>query len=174
MEHSLQVDAHRAVVRVGLHDVRHEVPPFAVDGGVRPFGPQLLVLDLYVAKEGQGLPVQKNGIVLPAVLMDHVLHLGPQFIVPLLILSLLAGIQLHFESFDHCFVLLFYDFPESPNPILSRFWLCSLILCAHKSFASKFLYGQKARRPIKRDCLFRVIREQFHLIHRFIFLHNSL
>ena len=63
MEHVLQVDAHRAVVRIGLHDVSHIIPPFPVDGSVRSFGPKLFILNLDVAKQGQRLLIQKNGIV---------------------------------------------------------------------------------------------------------------
>ena len=30
MENGLEIDAHRAVIRVGFHNVSHEIPPFPV------------------------------------------------------------------------------------------------------------------------------------------------
>ena len=50
---------------------RSKVPPFAVDGRIRALGPQGFVLDLNIAEEGQRLPVEKDAVVLPAVLVDR-------------------------------------------------------------------------------------------------------
>ena len=63
MEHRLEVDAYRAVIRVCLHDVSHKIPPLAVDRCVCTFCPQLLILDLDVAIQNIGLFIQKDGVV---------------------------------------------------------------------------------------------------------------
>ena len=106
MENLFEIDAHGAVVRVGFHNICHEIPPFPVDGGVSSFGPALLILDLDVAEKSQRFFVQKDGVILSAIFMDHVLHLRPELIVTLLVLGLLALIQFHFKSFNHCKTLL--------------------------------------------------------------------
>ena len=102
VEDVLQVDGNRAVVGVGLHDVSHEIPPFAVDGGVGALCPQFGILDLNVAEEDVGFPLQEDGVILSTVVVDHILHFGLQLIVALFVLGLHAGVQLHLKALDHC------------------------------------------------------------------------
>lgn len=92
---------YRALVRIGLHNICHEVPPLTVDRGICPLTPEFLILNLNIAKEGQGLRIKKNRVVLTPVLMNHVNHLWPKFPVTALILPLLPGEQFHLKSLDH-------------------------------------------------------------------------
>ena len=100
-----QVDGNGRVVLVGLHDVGHEVPPLPVDGRIGAGGPPLGVVDLDVAEQRQRVRVQRDGVVAAAVGVDHVDHLGPQLVVPPLVLLFHAGVQLHLERLDHRLLL---------------------------------------------------------------------
>lgn len=69
MEHRVQIDCNRAVVRIGFHDISHEIPPFAVDLGICTLCPQLLIFYFYVSIENKSLWVKINTIVVSSMLM---------------------------------------------------------------------------------------------------------
>src|SRR5699024_7465461 len=79
-------------------------------GGVRAFCPELFIRNLDVAEQGQRLPVQENGIVLSAMLMNHILHFRPEQVMASFILLLLPLIKFHFKSLDHPYL----QFPPQP------------------------------------------------------------
>ena len=89
MEYILQINANGAVIRIGIHDICHEVPPLTVDGCIGTLSPQFGIINLDIAKQSQGFLIQKDGVVLTAVLMDHILHLRPQQVMAALILLLM-------------------------------------------------------------------------------------
>ena len=101
MENGLEIDAHRAVIRVGFHNVSHEIPPFPVDGRIGSLCPALFVFDINIAELGQCFSVQKDRIILSAVFMDHILHFRPELIMAFFVFCFLSFIKFHFKSFDH-------------------------------------------------------------------------
>lgn len=57
MKYFMQVHGHRAVVRIRFHDVRHEIPPFAVDRRICALVPLRRIFYFNISVQDQRLPV---------------------------------------------------------------------------------------------------------------------
>ncbi len=97
MEHLGQRYAHRRAVGVGLHDVRHIVPPLAHHRVLRQLVRRAGVRQFLHGEQGQRFRVQKDRVVGDARLAQRARQLRPDLVVPPLVFGLTAGFQLHLE-----------------------------------------------------------------------------
>ena len=70
MEYIVKVDGDRTVIRIGLHDVGHKVPPLPINGSVSSCAPLLFILNFDISKKRQCFAVQENRVILSAMFLN--------------------------------------------------------------------------------------------------------
>ena len=68
MKNFIEIDRHRTVVVIGQHQLFHVRPPSPADLGLRDPRPQIFRFDLGVCEEPVGFAVEKDRVVMRAVL----------------------------------------------------------------------------------------------------------
>ena len=85
------------VIRIGLHDIGHIIPPFLHDRGRSQILRGLLAFDFLHGKQNIRLLVPEDRIVVYVGIFQHLDQFGPDFGVAFLVLGLATGFQFHFE-----------------------------------------------------------------------------
>lgn len=101
MKHFLERGADRAVIRIGRHEVAHVRPPPLAHVCRRDSIPLCFTLELYVAKQVMGVPIQEDRIGANAVIEQRALEILPNRLMPADVLRFLIGINRHSEGFAH-------------------------------------------------------------------------
>jgi len=114
MKHRLQRLLQRRVVRGGLHDVGHVIPPFAYDIELRQMVHLMIAGARQDGKEVMGVRVEEDGVVAHARLLQCINQLGPDLLMPAFVFLAHAGVKHHPESDClHCGLspVLSFDLP---------------------------------------------------------------
>lgn len=99
MKHFAHFNGEWAVVGVGFHDVGHMRPPASADLGLRDGGPARFVLDFDLSEETAALFIQKNRVVVRAMLFENGFQRGPDGGMATLIFVFVAWFEGHNEGF---------------------------------------------------------------------------
>jgi DNA-binding transcriptional LysR family regulator len=98
MKHRLQRLLQGRVIRSGLHDVRHAIPPFAHHVEFRQTVHMMIVGARKDGKKVVGTGIEEDAVIAHAGLTQCINQLGPDLLVPALVFLAHAGVEHHPES----------------------------------------------------------------------------